>query len=423
MTTTRRRRAWSLADQAASSLVNVTLIVLVASRVPTDTFGAFALLYGYYVLALQLSQAAFSEPLLVRFPQSRGEAAAAIRLSSSAAAALGVVAGVLLIPLSKVLFGGLSPAAVVLAIALPLLLAQDALRLGLLAGGRPHLAFVTDVVWGISQCLLTLAVLTMSTELVWLMAGWVSGALATLVLSIVFARVIPKPSISALKAWLHTYGDLARPYFAEAAALAGSLYATLFFVEAFAGLAAVAALRAGQTLFGPANVVSNAVRVVAISEMSRLAAQGARRMAKPATLVAASLGVIGAATGFVAFMLPESLGHVLFGQTWELLAPLVFALTVQRVAAGAAIGPLTALRSLQKVRSLFVVRMVTAACTVAGGAIGAITAGAQGAAWGLAVVAIGNCAAATTLYAQAHISTRATHDITLGTERVSGEAT
>lgn len=422
MTSARRRRLWSLADQIASSLVNVALIVLVASRVPATTFGAFALLYGYYVLALQLSQAAFSEPLLVRFPRSHEDSAEALKLSSGAAAVLGALAAILLIPLSKVMFGGLSPAAMVLAVALPLLLAQDAIRMGFLAGGRPHLAFVADLVWGIAQCLLTLVALTISTELVWLMLGWVSGAVITLVVSITLGRVVPTPSLRCVKTWIQQFGDLARPFFVEAAALAGSMYTTLFFVEAFAGLAAVAALRAGQTIFGPANVISNAVRVVAIAEMSRLASSRPQRMTKPVILVTISLSLVGLATGALALMLPEGVGQALFGQTWPLLVPLLTALTVQRVASGASMGPLTALRGLQRVRPLFHMRIATALCTVLAGAVGAITGGAAGAAWGLAAVAIGNCAAAGALYAQAHIAVRATNS-PIGIERVSREAT
>ena len=61
-----RRRLVVLADQAASSLTNVLVAILVARSVSASGFGAFGLAMVVYQLVLGLARALIGEPFLAR---------------------------------------------------------------------------------------------------------------------------------------------------------------------------------------------------------------------------------------------------------------------------------------------------------------------------------------------------------------------
>jgi O-antigen/teichoic acid export membrane protein len=377
-----RRGGWTLADQIVSSGTNFTLVVLLARAMPAASFGAFVLLYGYYVVCIQLAQTAFAEPLLVRFPRDSDEARRALRDTSGAAVVFGLAGGVALLPLSVPLLGGITAPVLVLAAVLPALLVQDTLRMGFIAAGQPRKAMVTDVAWGVSQCLATLGVLTVTTKLAWVLLAWAFGGLVATGLAMAQARVVPR--VRSAPGWLREYGDLARPYIVEGVALTVSEYGTLLVVGRVAGLAAVGSLRIANALFGPAGVLIGAGRVIAIAELSRVAAYRPHRVGRGAILIALGLGTVGAVSGLVAMVLPGRIGASVFGSAWSTMVPLLPALTIYRIAQGAVMGPTSALRAVQAIRALFWLRLAAAAGLIAASALGARLAGAGGAATGLA---------------------------------------
>lgn len=391
------RIGWTFIDQIVSSGTNFILMILLARNLPAAEFGAFALLYGYYVLCVQLTQTAFAEPLIVRFPRTPGSARRALSHSSGLAAIVGLLGGAALIPLSIPMVGGITAPAIVLAAALPVLLVQDTLRMGFIATGQPRKAVVSDVAWGIGQCLATLAVLSVTRDLVWVLLAWGFGGLVAAGLAMAQARVVPR--ISSARDWLRSYGDLARPYLVEGVVLTICAYATLLVVGKIAGLAAAGSLRASDTLFGPASVLIGAGRVIGTSELSRLAADRPHRIGCGAILVTVALGTVGAVAGLVAMALPSSVGVSLFGDSWRTMVPLLPALTVYRIGQGAVLGPATALRAMQAVWALFAFRLAGAVALITAAAVGAGIAGARGAAVSLAITMTLSCLTATALYA------------------------
>ncbi|MCO6008541.1 hypothetical protein NE236_26565 [Actinoallomurus purpureus] len=392
-----RRGGWILADQIISSATNFMLIILSARRMSAAAFGEFALLYGYYVVFHQLTQTTFAEPLMVRFPRDPDSARRALRDSSGAAAVFGLIGAVALLPLSGPILGGITAPVLILAALLPVLLIQSTLRMGFIAAGQPRKAIVSDAAWGLSQCVAMFVVLSVTTKMTWVFLVWgLSGLIAT-VIAITQARVLPR--VASASGWLREYGDLARPYLVEGVVLTVCSYGTLIVVGRIAGLAAVGSLRAADTVFGPAAVMINAGRVIAITELSRLLAARPDRIGQGTLVVTVGLGTVGAASGVLAMVLPASVGALLFGRSWQLMAPLLPAQTVFRIAQGAVLGPAGALRALQAIRALFIFRLATAVALVAAAAIGAAFAGAQGAATGLAATMTLSCLYGAVLYA------------------------
>ncbi|MER5318570.1 hypothetical protein [Streptosporangium roseum] len=376
--TAARRGIWTLADHVICSGSNFALMILVAGNVSVVTLGEFALLYGFYVVVVELSRAAVSEPLLVRRPEGDAAVRRALADSSGSAAVFGALAGALLLALSPFLIGSHWRSAVVLALLLPALLVWDALRLAFIAVGWQRRAVLVDMVGGVVQVSAAFAALHVSTGLSWLVAGWGIGGLVAAGLAVVQAGTLPR--LTAPRRWLREYGKLVRPYFVETGALSLAGYAVLIVLGHIAGPAAVGAWRAALTLFGPANVVMAAGRVAVVSELSRLKAGEPRRMLRFAAMAGLLCGAVGAMAGTVAAFLPSSVGHALLGDSWAGVGPLVPAFTALLVIEGLGLGPYGVLRAMERVRMLFVLRVAVAGGRVLAVSVGAALAGAAGAA-------------------------------------------
>ncbi|MER6171778.1 hypothetical protein [Streptosporangium sp. NPDC001681] len=376
--TAARRGLWTLADHVICSGSNFALMILVAGNVSVVTLGEFALLYGFYVVAVELSRAAVSEPLLVRRPEGDAAVRRALADSSGSAAVFGALAGVLLLALSPFLVGSHWRSAVALALLLPVLLVWDALRLAFIAVGWQRRAVLVDVVGGVAQVSAAFAALQVEASLGWLVAGWGFGGLVAAVLATAQARTLPR--LGAPRRWLREYGTLVRPYCVETGALSLAGYAVLLVLGHIAGPAAVGAWRAVLTLFGPANVVMAAGRVAVVSELSRLRTAGPGRMLRSAATVGLLCGAVGAAAGTVAAFLPDSVGQALLGESWADVGPIVPAFTALLVIEGIGLGPYGVLRAMERVRMLFFLRISLAAGRVLAVSAGAALAGAVGAA-------------------------------------------
>ncbi|MEU7985754.1 hypothetical protein AB0B56_12895 [Streptosporangium canum] len=376
--TAARRGMWTLADHVICSGSNFALMILVAGNVSVVTLGEFALLYGFYVVVVELSRAAVSEPLLVRRPEGDAAVRRALADSSGSAAVFGALAGALLLAVSPFLIGSHWRSAVVLALLLPALLVWDALRLAFIAVGWQRRAVLVDMVGGVVQVSAAFAALHVSTGLSWLVAGWGFGGLVAAGLAVVQAGTLPR--LTAPRRWLREYGKLVRPYFVETGALSLAGYAVLIVLGHIAGPAAVGAWRAALTLFGPANVVMAAGRVAVVSELSRLKAGESRRMLRSAATAGLLCGAVGAMAGTVATFLPSSIGQALLGDSWAGVGPLVPAFTALLVIEGLGLGPYGVLRAMERVRMLFVLRVAVAGGRVLAVSVGAALAGAAGAA-------------------------------------------
>src|SRR3954467_2589038 len=90
----RRQIAWGLLDQGLSSATNFGGSVLAARVLSTEDFGAFAVVFSLYLVALGLSRSWTSEPLIVRFAaETDAEQHVATRQAATTSISAGLVAG------------------------------------------------------------------------------------------------------------------------------------------------------------------------------------------------------------------------------------------------------------------------------------------------------------------------------------------
>lgn len=379
-----RRVGWGVADQALSSATNFAVGVFVARNVSKGDFGAFGLVFSTYLLVMGLTRAVATEPLLVRYSHvsqeelQKGSAAAlgAALLAGIVMGALGVVAGL-------VIQGVLGSGLVALGVALPGLLIQDTWRMAFFASGRGSLAFANDAVWAL--VLVTGFLLLQVRDLTgvgWYTTAWGLGAGGAALFGYLQGRVRPKAS--GVLGWWRAHRDLASRYVGEFIVRSGGTQMITYAVGGIVSLAAVGALRAGQILLGPFNILFQGIWLVAVPEQVRLLRQGGRDFKKSAIALSSILAALALAFGLATRFLPAGIGRALLGDSWTGAQEVILPLALSMSGLGVVMGASSSLRALEAARRGLHARVVTTILLVVGGLSGAMLGGAVGTALGMA---------------------------------------
>lgn len=379
-----RRLGWGAADQAVSSLTNFALAVLVARSVGARSFGAFALVMSVYALVLGGTRAVVGEPLGIRHSNSSlARSRDLIADAAGAALVLGAACAAVLLAVSAVVPGGLRLPFLMLAVALPGLVLQDAWRYAFVAAGDTRRAFVNDVVWAVAQLgtILWLVGTGNPSESV-LLGVWGASATVAALVGCRQAGVVPRPAGAGR--WLRRHRDLWPRLGVEFGAMTGAWQLVMFLAGAVAGLVALGSIRAAQTLFGPLNLAFLTVPLVAVPELSRQRARGGSVLGASA-VVGAGLCLLALAGGAVLAVMPAALGRELLGSSFASGHALLLPMTLLLASTGVNIGAIVGLRCMGAVDRSLRTRLMTAPLLVVSGATGAVLGGAFGAASALAL--------------------------------------
>lgn len=382
-----RRRALVLADQAASSLSNVVVAVLVARSFPDETgpFAAFGLALMVFQFLVGCVRALVFEPVLVvHSDRSQDDRAALVpdylgstlTVSAAVAFAVGVAsAGI----------GGLVGSALLaLAVVFPFVLVQDAWRY-LFIIDRPGIALVADLVWLASSCV-AIVVMPASAGVAWYVVAWgAGGALGGLV-----ASVIGRRDLGRLHPWAHVvaHRQLGLRFVGETLTAQATNYALLS-CGWILGLNAYGAVRAANYFFGPLMTLNAGLLMATLPEATRLRAQPARflRLVHGATAMAVAAAVGWTAVGIA---LPDRLGRGFFGVTWLRADDVLLPMGVATVGMGIVTTMLVGVRALDGTKGLGArIRTIPfqVGCPVVGALIGDLTGFAVGMAIGMALSA------------------------------------
>ena len=381
------RLSWGLADQAVSSLTNLTVVIVVARSLGPREFGIFSLAYVTYSFSLNVSRGLATDPLVVRFSGVSSESwRAAVRTSAGTATTVGCVIGAGCLLVGIAIGGAIGGTFVALGAVLPGLLLQDSWRYAFFAAGMGAKSFANDIAWGVA--LVPLIVLaSRQADVAWFVLAWgAAGGLAAL-LGILQAGMMPRPSDTRI--WLAQQRELGSRYLIENVSMATATQLRIFGLGAIAGLSAVGAVRGAELLLGPWLAVVMGLSQVAVPE----AARALRRSVRALVVFCTALGVVQAvgvaAWGLsIMFLLPDALGIRLLGSLWEPATALILPTTLAFMGIGMMNGATAGLRALAAApRSL----RATLLCAIAyflGGFGGAMAGGALGSAWGVAVATV-----------------------------------
>jgi len=382
------RFGWGVADQALSSLTNFALGLLAARTFSVSEFGSFALVFAAYLVALGAVRATSSEPFVIRFAAvSRAEWKRGVASATGAALVVGLVAGLGCIVAAVFVGHPLGKGLLALGISMPGLLLQDTWRFALFARRKGAAAFSNDLVWAVALAVgVTVLLVTKAVSVGWLVLVWGGAGTLAGLFGVLQTSAVPHPL--GIARWLHEQKDLIPRYLGEygVTSVVGQL--TAFGLGIIAGLAQVGALRAGQLLLGPMNVLYLGVSIVAVPEGVRSLLVSGERLLVLCRRLSISLAACAIGLGTVMWALPDRIGFALLRENWAGAHRLVFPLAIGMAAFGVVLGAGVGLRALAAARLSLQARLWVAPLSLAGGLGGAALGGAAGAAWGLAVAFI-----------------------------------
>ena len=378
------RMGWNICDQALSSLTNAALSILVARAVDQSAFGAFSLCFIIYAIVVGVSRGLVSDPLTVRYGDASASSYDAARRGAAGSALIaGLAVGFVLLAVAQTQSEAIREPLVALALCMPGLLLQDAIRFSFITEGNPRRAAANDFVWAVLQL----------GAVAWLLYGdtssagpfvlaWGGAAVGAALYGIAQTRALPAFG-SALR-WMREHTDLSWFYVAEYLATLGSLQLALLIIGAIAGVDAVGALRGAAVVLGPLNILTFGAFAFSVPELVRRRGLPLQRHVQLAGLISGTLLVAVALWSTVMLVLPTSAGVELLGDTW-LAARAVLAPTALLIAGTAAcLGPLCTLRAFGAARQSFLVSLLVATLLLTLGTIGVMVDEAEGAAVGFA---------------------------------------
>ncbi|ROS78677.1 hypothetical protein [Cellulomonas sp. PhB143] len=362
----RGRLVLSLADQGASSLSNVLAVLLVARTLPSTEFGYFSVNYSLAVLLLGVCRSYLGTRLTMTHDVERARRLAKEVLGSVIVLALplAVVSGLGGLLLS----GGRVPTiSVVVAVALPMMCAQDLVRFAGVAVGRPQVALSSDITWLVVLAAGFVLPLESTTEVLVL---WVGAIVAALLVGAACLRIRPsmRDGASGMKARDAVAGSMAVGTLVSLGSSVVVASASL----AIAGPQVAAALRGASTLMGPLNSLSAFVNIAMTPTVLREPRGNDRRTGAK---VAVALVIASVLVGAVLLVLPGAWGEELLGETWDLTRGVIPFTTVQYVFLAVGTAASLILRVRRAAGPLLTQKIVAAVLSVGLGCAGAATLG------------------------------------------------
>lgn len=356
-----KKMVLSFADQILSSLSNVFVVLAVARVSEVSVFGIATLLLTAVTTALVVARGSFGTPLLLMSGRPHNSVTEEVQSAVGGALLFGLAVG-LCIALSG-LVTGLTAIALPLALAAPLVLAEDVQRYGAMSNGRPHLALIWDGVWATGSAFililtwLTPRALSSTTILsAWTVLAGVSFAGLTIAGS--FApRFIGLPCW-----WRRTAGDRVRFGLEGGVGAVGSLLVTSVGV-ALIGAAAAAALRGAGTILGPLNVLMSAMPLAVIPEAARKG-YGLRDTWRMLARLAIGMSALALLVGSLGLVLPDRIGHQLLGPSWAAVAPILPITGIEYAGLAWVSSVFSALRSQGRSVALLRARVLFTICSI-----------------------------------------------------------
>lgn len=380
-----RRAGWNIVDQALSALGNMLLMVVVAREVDGTAFGAFAIGFLVFGIAVAFSKALGGQPLQIRHttdsPEQFARAAAQVQ---GFTVWLGVAIGAGTALVGAFLPGPVGAALLAVAVCLPGLLVQDVQRMAFFANGRAEHAALIDLIKTVVQFALLFALLGAGLDdvglltLSWGLAACVSAATGCVVLS-------SWPALLQARAWWRRHRDLSGYLVAEYAVGLGAAQIGTLLVPVLGTTRDAGSIRAGQTLLGPLNVLGTALLSFAVPEVSRHRGADASARLRGLTAISGGLTVVTLAYAGALLVLPEPVGRALFGDSWAGAAGVLLPLGVNAVASALNLGPGALLLGMGLARKTLTFNLVKGPVLLALLIPGTLLYGATGAAWALAV--------------------------------------
>jgi O-antigen/teichoic acid export membrane protein len=382
-------QAIALADQALSGLSNFLAVALIARSATPAEFGRFAVAYSLFVAELSLVRHLWGTRLAMTSSPDR--ALVGLRsLLGATVLALPIAVVVLVVPSLLVTGLGAWSILLVLAAALPVVIAQDLCRYAAVAAGRPLIAAGSDLVW----LVVVVAGYAVRPPILVALIVWAVGSAAALTFALVALRLSPAVS----QGWTMLRSRHATSEVSAIATVSSSLatYVTLGLASLTLGAAAAGSLRGAPTVMAPVNTLFMFTGMAMLPVAFRASRHQHPRLV---TQTSALLVVAAIAWGGVLLVLPNMVGELLLGETWAGARSVLPWTTVEYIGLAIITGVGLGFQARQRARLLAVVSLFEAGLVTLGAVVAALLAtSASGFAAGLATASLVSAAVGVIVY-------------------------
>ena len=374
-------------SQAAYALTNFLAVAAVARTVSTEAFGVFSLIYAAFTAGGAASRTVNGMPLGIEAVNGDG-GQDVDRGALGGALWGGTVLALILVAVARLTPSSIEAAVVVLALAAPVVLAQDALRHVAFARHRAGEALGADLIWLVIQAggLVVLEIAgpsdPTSAMIVW--AG--AAAASSLWLAV---RLRTRPDVAAAPGWLRRSWRFGSGFTLENLLAIGPRQIAQWIVGALAGFHIVGVIRAATLLLAPVQTVMTGL-VSALVPACRSAYEhaGLRSLRRVTSTIAVGLAAATVVVVGALSLAPDAFGEAVVGDTWKEARSIVWLLGIEQAAAATMLAATIGLRVLSIPWAGVRARAITALMIVIAGPIGGVMDGPRGFAVALAGVAI-----------------------------------
>jgi O-antigen/teichoic acid export membrane protein len=348
-------RAAALGDQVLSGLSNFLAVAVVARGTDPEEFGHFAVAYAVLIALLTVARQLWGTRVAMTATPAHALGETRRLLGAIAWAA---PAGAVLLVLASVAVTG--PAALpvigILALALPVVAAQDLCRYAAIAAGRPLVAVASDGVW----VLVVVAAYALRPTIVPALLFWLGGAFLALLVASVALRVAA--SMSQGWAALRRRHKTSEVNALSAVSFSIATYIALGLATLTVGSAAAGSLRGASTLMAPVNSLFAFVSLALLPVAYRTATS---RLPRLVVRVALFLLGLSAAWGALLLVAPDMVGRLVLGDTWSGARSVLPFTVIEYLGLAVTLGVALGLQAAQEARRLAVVTLAPGALAVA----------------------------------------------------------
>jgi O-antigen/teichoic acid export membrane protein len=366
-----------------SSGSQLLLIVLVAREADPTTFGAVSIAMLAHGFLLGVVRAGVGEIVLLRCRADRLATRREARRALFFGLLAGVAVGLGLVTIGALIGGEVGHFLQLMAIAAPLVYAQDLLRYVAYGAGRVDQAVLVDGIWfGIQVALSAALLATGEATPTRLVLAWVAGAGVGAAAPTVWRRLWPRPL--AVPRWWAQERARAGGFVADFLVSNGMWQSAFLLLGVLMSLEELAALRVAIVSVSPLANLLAGVRSMTLAHLAGLRAWPLRARRRAAQF---GLGLAGSAAlyGVVLVLLPERVGSALFGQTWADAAAIVGIVAIAEVIRLPTFPAIDLVKVIGAPLDLVRTRLTGGVGVISGLLVGGITAGPRGAAVGTAV--------------------------------------
>jgi O-antigen/teichoic acid export membrane protein len=316
----RRQGFFTLGDQLVSSASNVLIVMAIARTSSPADFGFIALMLTAVSAGLAIIRQGLGTPLMLTSAHGAERVRYEAQRSLTASMLFGLGLGCVVLAFGVAI--GRADLAAPIALAAPVVLAQDVYRFIAISTARSSLAFISDGCWAILSLAAVIATWAGLPGLTGPLVVWIWAASALVCcLGMAYAtRLLPR--VTSLSHWWQENLPHRLRFSSEAAIASITVLSVSTLATVIVGPVATAALRGASVVMGPLNILMNALPLLIVPKAVQQGDTyaGVWRRLWPFGLLMSAIAVTVSLTGF---LLPERIGALILGESWVLVAPLL----------------------------------------------------------------------------------------------------